>query len=242
MRSGPVRKAFESRVKSHVSRYSMQRERIPFVPNSEELGVKRTEDGEDALLVAHEVIMSDVSRKYFRELSSVFRICQSPIERIFLSALILSASARSYSVKLKLDQRAIYSMGGPSFATNEIVISPQHLVGRFRTDFMLAFHCQHARDIPEDEDFENDLYEYKTWSSELIVECDGHDFHERTKEQASADKKRDRILQNCGYKVFRYTGSDINRDPVLAADECLDELWKSSQSDEEDFDPLMGGA
>ena len=33
------------------------------------------------------------------------------------------------------------------------------------------------------------------------MECDGHDFHERTKEQASSDKKRDRSLQAAGFLV-----------------------------------------
>ncbi len=44
-----------------------------------------------------------------------------------------------------------------------------------------------------------------------VIECDGHDFHERTKEQAQRDKKRDRELQAAGYKVFRFTGSEIWR-------------------------------
>jgi len=42
-----------------------------------------------------------------------------------------------------------------------------------------------------------------------IIECDGHDFHERTKEQAQHDKERDRNLQSLGYKVYRFTGSEI---------------------------------
>lgn len=47
----------------------------------------------------------------------------------------------------------------------------------------------------------------------IIVECDGHDFHERTKEQAARDKKRDRDLQSAGWQVLRFTGSEIWRDP-----------------------------
>src|SRR5262245_34455764 len=41
----------------------------------------------------------------------------------------------------------------------------------------------------------------------IVVECDGHDYHEKTKWQASRDKRRDRILQRLGYRVFRFTGS-----------------------------------
>lgn len=47
----------------------------------------------------------------------------------------------------------------------------------------------------------------------LIIECDGHDFHDRTKEQASKDRRRDRTAALAGIDVFRFTGSDIWRDP-----------------------------
>lgn len=43
----------------------------------------------------------------------------------------------------------------------------------------------------------------------IIIECDGHDFHEKTKEQAQHDKERDRFLTSKGYIILRYTGSEI---------------------------------
>lgn len=46
-------------------------------------------------------------------------------------------------------------------------------------------------------------------SIKIIIECDGHEFHEKTKEQAQHDKKRDRFLQEQGYRVYRFTGSEI---------------------------------
>jgi hypothetical protein len=45
----------------------------------------------------------------------------------------------------------------------------------------------------------------------LAVECDGHDFHERTKEQARRDRERDRALQDAGFVVYRFTGSELYR-------------------------------
>lgn len=44
---------------------------------------------------------------------------------------------------------------------------------------------------------------------QMIVECDSHDFYERTKEQASKDKERDRALQSVSFLVFRFSGADI---------------------------------
>lgn len=51
----------------------------------------------------------------------------------------------------------------------------------------------------------------------VVVECDGHDFHEKTKEQAARDKKRDRDFQLAGWKVLRFTGSEIHRDVEACA-------------------------
>jgi hypothetical protein len=45
------------------------------------------------------------------------------------------------------------------------------------------------------------------------LEVDGHDFHERTKEQAERDKERDRDLQSIGWHVARFTGSEVYRSP-----------------------------
>lgn len=53
----------------------------------------------------------------------------------------------------------------------------------------------------------------------VIVECAGHDFHERTKEQAARDRARDRSFQAAGWSVFRFTGSEIFRDPFACVQE-----------------------
>jgi hypothetical protein len=61
----------------------------------------------------------------------------------------------------------------------------------------------------------------------LAVECDGHDFHERTKEQAAKDRSRDRRLQEAGYTVFRFTGSELWRDPCSCSDQII--KWATAQ-------------
>ena len=77
-------------------------------------------------------------------------------------------------------------------------------------------------------DFLIHAYEWKTekWRG-LIVECDGHDFHERTKAQARKDRSRDRAVQHRGkYQVFRFTGSEIWADPWGCAGEVYS--WAAS--------------
>ncbi len=59
----------------------------------------------------------------------------------------------------------------------------------------------------------------------LIVECDGHDFHERTKEQAKRDRSRDRKATLGGLDVMRFTGSEIWNDPWGCAGDIFD--WAS---------------
>lgn len=55
------------------------------------------------------------------------------------------------------------------------------------------------------------------------IECDGHDYHERTKEQAAKDRSKDRILKVRGLEIIRFTGSEINRDPARCVAE-IDQL------------------
>lgn len=55
----------------------------------------------------------------------------------------------------------------------------------------------------------------------LVVEVDGHDFHERTKEQAAKDKARDRYMVDEGIEVRRYTGSEVWANPFGVAEEII---------------------
>jgi hypothetical protein len=55
----------------------------------------------------------------------------------------------------------------------------------------------------------------------LAVECDGHDFHDRTKQQAAYDRARDRELLAQGVYTIRFTGSEIHHD----SHRCAVETW-----------------
>jgi very-short-patch-repair endonuclease len=41
---------------------------------------------------------------------------------------------------------------------------------------------------------------------------DGHEFHEKSKEQAARDKRRGREIEIAGWYVLRFTGSEIWQD------------------------------
>jgi hypothetical protein len=61
-----------------------------------------------------------------------------------------------------------------------------------------------------------------------VIECDGHDFHERTKEQAAHDKRRDRHMQGLGLKVLRFTGSEVWADPFGCALTALNPAYEAA--------------
>lgn len=47
----------------------------------------------------------------------------------------------------------------------------------------------------------------------IAIELDGHDFHERTKEQVAERNERDRDLQADGWVVLHFSGSEVNAEP-----------------------------
>jgi very-short-patch-repair endonuclease len=60
----------------------------------------------------------------------------------------------------------------------------------------------------------------------IAVELDGHDFHERTKEQVKLRDRRDRVLQRHGWIVLHISGSELVREPQV---EALKEVWLCSE-------------
>lgn len=63
----------------------------------------------------------------------------------------------------------------------------------------------------------------------IVIECDGHDYHEKTKEQAIRDRRKDRLLQREGFIIFRFTGSEIVKNPYSCVREISDFLYKQKR-------------
>lgn len=95
-------------------------------------------------------------------------------------------------------------MFGPS-EDLRFYLSSQAKVAGYKVDFMLWFiHGSKAHGV--------------------AVECDGHAFHEKTKEQAAKDKLRDREILKAGFPVMRFSGSEIYKDAGHCADQVSDVL------------------
>lgn len=53
------------------------------------------------------------------------------------------------------------------------------------------------------------------------VELDGHDYHEKTREQVTARNQRDRDLTAARWTMLHFSGSELNRNPMIAVVEVL---------------------
>lgn len=76
--------------------------------------------------------------------------------------------------------------------------------------------------------FENIKEPNKSFS--LIVECDGHEFHERTKEQVKHDNERSYELKKHGEDILRFSGSQIYNDPIKCANDVFDYILTKAKA------------
>ena len=56
----------------------------------------------------------------------------------------------------------------------------------------------------------------------FIIEIDGHEWHEKTKEQAKRDKQKDRAYIKNGYIPIHFTGSEIYHNTKNCVKETLE--------------------
>lgn len=141
----------------------------------------------------------------------------TPIEKLFFAALHLRTGYDWTEAGHILSSPGIVGRrenfeSGPGAYSRPLLVEPQAQMPWGRVDFLIAFYGSRSG--------------YEDWSWHfLVVECDGHEWHDRTKEQASKDRERDREAQLAGYTVFRFTGRDLWRDAYGCACKVID--WVS---------------
>ncbi len=132
-------------------------------------------------------------------------LTESPIEQAFLYALCVISYGQFGSIDYSAADGSRFGDWCSLEWMSHLLIQPQAEVSGCRVDFLVTVHRLGD-------------------SASIAVECDGHEFHERTPRQASKDKARDRKLQAQGIRVFRFTGSDLWRDPIACASEVIELL------------------
>jgi len=141
-------------------------------------------------------------------------LTKSPIERLFYLAWCSLASARD-----SLDKRWHFHPQAPDHEHDAMerqsrepprddgihdYLWSQHNVGKYVADFVIVRMWSN----------------HNGWRRAIVaVECDGKDFHDATAAQANRDRERDRIFQELGVPVFRFSGSELYRDFAACVDQ-----------------------
>lgn len=155
--------------------------------------------------------------------------CESPIEELMAVALLFASwpvahydrpyDAARPDEMLPCWMRSHWAPETWDFDTElrgrtAVIISPQQKILEYRVDFLVIAK----------------LNPTSPRLMRAIVECDGHEFHDRTKEQAIRDRQRDRALQAEGYGVFRFTGSEIHNDAGRCTAEVMAAMCKLAEA------------
>lgn len=123
---------------------------------------------------------------YKYELYLTLYECESPIEQL-----------------MAINLHLIENKFGNLLCNIEVLgLTPQTIIKvdnkNYRVDFLMEIAFKYNQ-------------EYEDLIS-IVIECDGYDFHQKTKEQVQKDYERDRLLQMEGYYVLRFSGSEIYND------------------------------
>ena len=99
---------------------------------------------------------------------------------------------------IEVDLGVMFLIASRAIGDDYFQLVPQQVLGSFRYDFAI------------------------TRQGKLIglIECDGKEFHSTT-EQIANDRAKDKLAAQMGIRMFRFSGSDIWRDPKGCAREVL---------------------
>lgn len=147
-------------------------------------------------------IFNDIMENYAAGMLSFLEKCESPIEQLMM--LALNSEKENYTLltddgMIIIHPQAEINIGGSDGGK---------IKESFRVDFLV-------------------IIKIKGKFIRVIVECDGHEFHEKTREQAIRDKRRGRLLILEGYIVLNYTGSEIWSNPFKCAREVLELMFRN---------------
>lgn len=137
--------------------------------------------------------------------SALLRSCESVMEQAFAAAFIINDAFKitPAGIKWRIER-----------GEDCLVLEPQYEVRQVRDPW--ASGVDPERIIAR--------ADFAFWLGEdiaLLVEVDGHEYHERSREQVMSDRSRDRKMMRCGLPVARFTGTEINREPKACTVEAF---------------------
>ena len=116
-------------------------------------------------------------------------------------------------------------------ADDENAVGPYYL---HYTEELLTHGLSNAKKYFVDFSFEADDYladltlgnKIKNTNFKLAIECDGYEFHQKTKEQVKQDNEREFDLKMAGYDVLRFSGTQIFNNPIKCAEDTYNFIMK----------------
>lgn len=163
------------------------------------------------------IIKQEIANYYLKRIDFLLSLCESEIEQLFLLNLIKyfedtyglgdqininwdfsqdNILPGKYHVNGKNEVLVPHSITFKSHVEADVI--PQYLIktstDNFRVDFLFK------------------VKRYDNTIANFCIECDGYDFHQKTKEQVTRDYLRDLKLKSLGFTVIRFSGSDLFND------------------------------
>lgn len=142
-------------------------------------------------------------------------VIESPIEQILHVAIQTLAKIAEVQTSYGIEPVKV----GEYWYPLGLSTHPQYHFDPYRVDFLFNYN-----------DYQ--IEEKKISERYLVVECDGHNWHERTEKERRYEKRRDRFLASKGLTVFHYTGSEVVSEPFRVAAEILEHLVPWASKDE----------
>ncbi len=163
-------------------------------------------EGNFELVTSVENKFKELMKIKFEELSYSLIKCESPIEQIL--SLELNNLNLKYSCFLNRNIKILD-------IENQAQIECRN--NKYRVDFLIP------------------VIFYKNIYRCFVVECDGHNFHEKTKEQVKKDNIRQRNIEANGYRMIRFSGSEIYEDAYTCAMEVFSTIYKTYKQIGDDY-------
>lgn len=137
------------------------------------------------------------ARSFYHLFDDDKALISSPIEQILYSTLFYLRKINRLLTPTRTENKhGLYGL----------IIEPQYSIGKYRVDFLCTY------------------YSVEGHMKSVIVECDSKQFHDRTETDRTNEKKRERFMQSLGYHIFRFTGAEINKNPIAVCKEILSHL------------------
>lgn len=139
------------------------------------------------------------------EFFSTARRLESPLELVMLSAVYAAKRSMRFheSTGAEMVQYLLRDKG------LAYVLRAAVPIGSYRADMVLQA------------EFEEGIFPSGKAPAAVVIECDGFNYHDKTREQACRDRARDRYMQREGFVVARLAGDEILERPF----ECVFDVF-----------------